>query len=272
MKHRHNKKRNTAFLYESLVRELTKTIINEDDKKKSEIVSLIKEFFKKDSLLAKELELYKTLCEVKEVKPRIAEKLIKEAKSQYDKLEKKEIFQEQSRLIKKINKALSSSVYDNYVPQYKSLASVYQLFNKEMVPKKKVLLEEKILMEMVDTTDVTEEVTTKPYNKLIMKTFVKNFNSEYKENLLSEQKDLLNKYIMSFNNNGLELKIFLNEEISRIKETIREYIETNNESEEIKGKTNKLLLTIEGFKKEKIGSEIITKILKLQNLVKEIIN
>ena len=272
MKFRHNKKRNTAFLYESLVRELTKTVINEDNDRKIKVVSLIKEFFKKDSLLAKELELYKTLSEVKQIKPRLAEKLITETKEQYDRLDKEQIFEEQSRLIDKVNKALSMSVYDNYVPQYKSLASIYQLFNRDMSPKKKVLLEEKILSEMVEEDLLKEDTLTKPYDKLIMKTFVKNFNSEYKDNLLSEQKDLLNKYIMSFSNNGLELKIYLNEEISRIKETIKNYIEGSQESQQIKEKTGKLLLTIEGFKKQEVGSQLVTKVLKLQNLVKEITN
>jgi hypothetical protein len=272
MKFRHNKKRNTAFLYESLVRELTKTIINEDLNRKAEVMSLIREFFKKGSLLAKELELYKTLCEAKQLKTRIAEKLIKEAKSQYNQLDKKEIFEQQSHLIKKVNKSLSMSVYDNYVPQYTSLASIYQLFNQDMSPKKKVLLEEKILSKMVDNKILEEQVLTKPYDKIVMKTFVKNFNSEYKENLLSEQKNLLNKYIMSFNNNGLELKIYLNEEISRIKEAIKEYIENNNETEEIKNKTNNLLTVIESFKNKEADTELVTKVLKLQNLIKEITN
>ena len=125
---------------------------------------------------------------------------------------------------------------------------------------------------MVDNKILEEQVLTKPYDKIVMKTFVKNFNSEYKENLLSEQKNLLNKYIMSFNNNGLELKIYLNEEISRIKEAIKEYIENNNETEEIKNKTNNLLTVIESFKNKEADTELVTKVLKLQNLIKEITN
>lgn len=271
MKFRHNKKRNTAFLYESLVRELTKTIINEDTQRKTKVVSLIKEFFKKGKILSRELELYKTLSEIKQAHPRIAQKLLSESKQQYNSLDKKEIFSEQSRLINKINKFLSPEIYDNYVPQYKSLASIYQLFNKNMSPKKKVLLEEKILSEMVNE-QLHEEIQTKPYDKLVMKTFIKNFNSEYQQNLLKEQKNLLSKYIMSFENNGLELKIFLNEEVTRIKDTIKKYINSSTESQAVREKTDKLLLTIEGFKKKDIDNVMITKILKLQNLIKEITN
>ena len=45
MKFKHNKKRNTIFIFESLVRELTKSVINKDFSRKKEILSIIKENF-----------------------------------------------------------------------------------------------------------------------------------------------------------------------------------------------------------------------------------
>jgi len=57
MKFRHNKKRNTAFLYEALVKELTKAIVNKDIKKKNALVSMLKENFSTGKVLQKELEL-----------------------------------------------------------------------------------------------------------------------------------------------------------------------------------------------------------------------
>ena len=50
MKFKHNKRRNTAFLYEILVKELTRTTIKNDAKKKQIIVQTIKEFFNKKFL------------------------------------------------------------------------------------------------------------------------------------------------------------------------------------------------------------------------------
>ena len=44
---KHNKKRNTAFIYETLSRELTKAIVDKKPERKKEIVSIIKEFFNK---------------------------------------------------------------------------------------------------------------------------------------------------------------------------------------------------------------------------------
>ena len=51
MKFKHNKKRNTAFLFEALVKELTKSIIENDQTKKKTTLSIIKEHFGKDSVL-----------------------------------------------------------------------------------------------------------------------------------------------------------------------------------------------------------------------------
>ena len=44
MKMKHNKKRNTAFLYESLIKELTRSIIRKENKKKDKIVEMKKIF------------------------------------------------------------------------------------------------------------------------------------------------------------------------------------------------------------------------------------
>jgi hypothetical protein len=63
MRQRHNKKRNTMFLYESLNRELAKTIIVNDYDKKSDILTIIKNHFAKDTVLYKEMQIYNSILE-----------------------------------------------------------------------------------------------------------------------------------------------------------------------------------------------------------------
>ena len=58
---KHNKKRNTAFLYESLIQELTKAIMNKDKQRKANIIKIIKENFGKGSSLKEDLEIYNNL-------------------------------------------------------------------------------------------------------------------------------------------------------------------------------------------------------------------
>jgi general stress protein CsbA len=56
---KHNKKRNTAFLYEALVRQLTKASIKKDDGQKNIIISILKESFQAGTLLAKDCQYKK---------------------------------------------------------------------------------------------------------------------------------------------------------------------------------------------------------------------
>ena len=90
---KHNKKRNTAFLYEILVRELTKAVISKNEAKKEVIKKTVKEFFGQGSELQKELELYKTISETRNVESDFAEKVLQEAKKEYESLNKKKIYE-----------------------------------------------------------------------------------------------------------------------------------------------------------------------------------
>ena len=83
MKLRHNKKTNTAFLYETLVKELTKSIVNNDQEKKDIVLSILKEYFKKGTVLGNELSLYKDVLESRDLDFHTAEKILHEAKMIY---------------------------------------------------------------------------------------------------------------------------------------------------------------------------------------------
>lgn len=268
MKHRHNKRRNTAFIYEALVKELTKAIVNEELERKNKIFSVIKQYFHKNSILSKELELYNTLINTTSLEAPLAEKILRETKRQHSNLSNEEIYKAQSQLIKKINTVLTKDVFSNFVPNYKTLATVYQVFNNNLPPKKKVTLEESVISEM-KRKEVVSEVRQAPTDKLTYKTFVGQFNDYYSNNLLTEQQNLLNKYITSFADNGIELKIFLNEEIGRIKKTLVS-AKKDDDKLNISEKINLLLKHLDTFKEVDIDSNMIQNILKIQNLAREI--
>ena len=89
---KHNKKRNTAFLYEALVKELTKASLRSDKSGQSIISSILKEHFNTNSVLGKELELYQTIVSTSEVEADTAERILSEVKRVYHTLSPKEIF------------------------------------------------------------------------------------------------------------------------------------------------------------------------------------
>ena len=63
---RHIKKRNTAFLYETLVKELTKSVVKKQHQRKERVIQIIKENFNKNTPLHRELQLYKSILENKD--------------------------------------------------------------------------------------------------------------------------------------------------------------------------------------------------------------
>ena len=67
MKFNHNKKRNTAFLYEMLIKELTKAAIKKDFEKRASVMKIIETFFSKDTILGKELKIYKSFFRIYKV-------------------------------------------------------------------------------------------------------------------------------------------------------------------------------------------------------------
>jgi hypothetical protein len=271
MKQKHNKKRNTAFIFEALIRELTKNIVGKNDKNKLIIISLIKENFHTNTLLGKDLSLYRGILETKNVDHDVAEKLIFESRMQHCVMDKKELFTEQTKVINKINKLLSKDIFSNFIPNYRDIATLYQIFNPGTNTKQRVLMEKQLINKMTAPVDSPPE-TMEALDNLTLKTFTKNFNDKYNGSLLPEQKDLLGKYIASFNDNGAELKLFLNEEVARLKEVLNnttQIVEIQRDDQMIE-KTQSVLDILNEFRTKPIDQKMVQDILKIQNLIKEI--
>ena len=270
MRLKHNKKRNTAFVYEALIRELTKSIIKKHKNKQNVIVSIIKEHFSKGSVLKKELDLYKTIYETRQINKRLAEKVILETKVSYSQIDKKRLFKEQTALINKINKSLSSGLFSSFVPNYRNIASIYSIFNDSVNVKEKIILEEKMIEYM--SGESSTENNIQPIDNIVYKSFVSKFNEKYSEELLPEQKSLLTKYISSFSDNGLEMKIFLNEEIGRLKDKLLEYrkVDPIKDDEEMAVKTEKIVNILESFSTRPVVEDDLEIVLTTQKLVSEI--
>ena len=272
MKLKHNKKRNTAFLYEALVKEITKAIVDKDVKKKNALVSLDKEHFAPNTALRQELDLVKMLCETKHVDIYTAERLIAESQKQYNGLDKKQIFNEQTNVINKINKIAGKQTFNNFVPNYKYLATISQLFSGGPDIKQRVLLERTLIGSMTTRPGKVSKAKEMPHiDKLVFKTVIESFNKKYNGQLLEEQKELLNKYIVSFGENAVEFKVYVNEELGRLKNEVTSLHSNEIFSEDLDLK-HKLLEVNEALNKlqtKKVGPPLVEKVMQIQKLVKE---
>lgn len=269
MRLKHNKKRNTAFVYEALVRELTESVVKNNKNKQNKIVSIIREHFGNQSLLKEELELYRSIYETRHIEKTTAEKIVVKVKEKHDSLDKRKLFLEQSALISKINRTLSNKVYNNFVPNYKTIASVYSIFQDALPVKDRVLLEENIVDQMSASVE-TQQETQQPIDSLVYSTFVQKFNEEYSSNLNENQKSLLNNYISSFEDNGLELKIYLNEEIGRLKDRLITVKDQNLSDSDLKEKLVKVYNILDETKSKEIDTKTLEIVLSTQQLLEDI--
>jgi len=269
-KFKHNKKRNSAFLYEALIQELTKAVFEKNVEKQQAVLSMVKESFSKNTLMYKELKLYESLTKTNNVDELTAEKIINETKKQHSSIDQKELIEEQNSLSRKISKQLSSSVFSNFVPNYKDLASVFQIFNNGVSIKSKVLLENEVAKNM--SSKKIEENKMVPIDNIVFKSFTKRFNEEYGDKLIKEQKELLNRYITSFGANELELNVYLNEEIGRLKSELKESFsseEFTNDNQML-ANAKKVLNTLDSYQEQKPNKKMIEEIVKIQGLVQEL--
>ena len=267
---KHNKKRNTAFLYESLVKELTKAILRTDDSEKSIITSILKEHFSKGSVLQNQLSLYKTICEVSNVREETAEKILAEVKRVYHSFSEQDIFDEQTEVIKKINSNLSRKVFNNFISNYKTLATITQMFDTKTPISKRVILEEKIVELM--TSSAESAPVLRPIDNITYRVFVNKFNEKYGTSLNESQKLLLSRYVTLSPETSLEFKLYINEEIGRLSKIIKQFQAAKEVAldQDLASKNKEILLVLEGFNNEELNDNMIKKILKIQALAAEV--
>lgn len=272
MKIKHNKKRNTAFLYEVLTKEVAKAIVAKDIEKKRSLLSLMKEFFSKGKVLRQELELYKLLGESHGADIYFAERLIQEAKKEYISLDKEKIFEAQSNIIKMINENFGTKIYSNFVPNYRNLATISQIFGAEIGVKHKVLLERAIIQGIVSKPEEVVESKSMPHvDDLVYRKVVESFNAKYSEQLDENQKELIGKYVTLFADNSIEFKVYLNEELHRLKEEVKKMSDAEDISgdKDMQQKVALVSEKMESFKGQPIDDKMIQQVLKIQALTRE---
>lgn len=270
MKNKHNKKRNTAFVFESLVREITVSIMKGDLEHKNKVVNILKSHFGADTEMRRHLECYKSLYENQGVVVELGEKILNEAKMASRLIDPSRLFKQQTALIDDINKDLTPSVFSNFVPNYKTLATIDQVLSHKIAPKQRVMLEQEIIKNM--STEKQDEQIVEPIDTLTLNSFTGKFNEKYSDVLAEEQKMLLSCYITSFADNSVELKSFLNEEVARLKTLLVDAAEDNVfvEDHDMQNKAMALIDKLNTLSDTVINEKVLLTVLKTQELAKEL--
>jgi hypothetical protein len=228
---KHSKFRNTGFLFELLVRQVTSDILNN---RKGIAEGLLKKYFNSKTELSTELKLYQFIVSERYNSENRAERFVDAVVESRAKLDEKKILKEKYNLIKEIKDNYSIEDFlRSQIPNYKVLASVYKIFEyktnteqnydpKDFVNTKYTLVEHligktpttKALAESTIQTDLRKE--DKEIQLLSYKMLVDSFNQKY-SNLNDKQKGLLKEYNSFTNSDTLKVH-FTTEVKSLIKE------------------------------------------------------
>ena len=227
------------------------------------------EAFSPSGILSQEMDCYNSLLESSGLDQYTAEKMIFHCRKKHELLDHKKIFEAQSDLIRKINSELSSQVYQNFVPNYRSYATIAQVFSSQTPIKRKVLMEKQLIGNLMKPPG-DKEPKMQNITSLVVNKYIERFNEKY-DHLMAEQKTLLSKYILAVGDNRADFIVYLSEELSRIRREVDHSLsleEVKNDNDMVSN-TKKLLDQIDSFNISEVNEKTLLKLLKLQTLVVE---
>jgi len=264
---KHTKFKNTGFLFELLVRQMTSDILAKGTPVAERI---IKEYFNSKKELSKELKLYQYLINEKYNSEAKAEKFIDTVCEARKRLNESKLNKEKYNLIKEIKELYTIDEFiKSPISNYKVLASIYKIFesttsqNEQYSPTDIVgcrfTISENIINASVKNKEARlKNVELEEYKKqdesiraVTYKLLIEKFNKKY-ANLTDKQRNLLTQYINNINNNGK-----LNEYIK--KEATQIFTELETLNKKITDKVTKIKLHETVVNLKKINTVKITK-------------
>lgn len=275
---KHSKYKNTGILFEILVRKLTSETLSSN---KTKTVDIIKKYFGRNTELAKELQLYNALSKEQQYKTDAQGldymRMIKES---YKKLNQSVLKRQKYNLVKEISeKFVFNDIAKIHIPNYKTMASIYMLFEyeesdnpKQLLECKRAILQTGIIANksIAKRDELIESYESQPKDIRLLsyKLLVDKFNEKY--SILDEsQKQLLNKYITNVNDTST-LKRYIEQIIPQIKSQLLQQSKlVSDKATQIKvKKLSEMLCTVENMKS--IKESHILSLLRYYDLINEL--
>ena len=283
MKVKHSKFKNTAILFELLVKQITHEVLSNSTKNVSE--KIIKEFFSSNKELAKELRLYNQIVKEKYSSIDDAKLFLEEVAKERVKLDENKLNREKYNLIKTIKESYDLDKFlSSNLQNYKLLASVYKIFEtktlgrkveiRDFIDSNNTILEhvtnKRIATKPADTLYESFKQQSEDLRLLTYKLLIENFNKKY-SNLDDSQKGLLREFINNVTNTSTFPK-FIEEETKKVlSNLIKESKTINDKVTKIKISEMIKLYKSEKFLKENQEKQVSVLMLTYE-LLKEVKN
>jgi len=231
----HNKKRNTALLYEFLIRTISSALVEDNKRKSSTALKILRRYFKPGTQLYKEFRIFNALVKTTVSGDAVATSILKEARTAIESLNYNVLDKEKSLLIRSINHMIKDeNFYDQPIAEYRLYATIQTLFNEWRKPAGtadivSLASYENQLREWLITEKKKEDHTlideTPGTTRLLMKVMMKKLNEKYSESLNDDQREIIKAYAFSTaNEDQATIKKKLEEVRSGLLEAIDVYM------------------------------------------------
>lgn len=203
----HNKKRNTALLYEFLVRSISTALVEGDKKSSAVGLKILKRHFKPGTELYKEFRLFNALVKTTVTSDNVSNSILNEARAAINNIDTNSLDIEKSRLIRSINHSINNeNFYDQPIANYKMYATIQTLFNEWRKPQGTsdivvmARYEQSLRDWLLEVKNKNEQTLTEESpgtSRLLMKVMMKKLNEKYNSALNSEQREIIRSYAFS---------------------------------------------------------------------------
>jgi hypothetical protein len=273
---KHNKKRNVGIVYELLVKNMSKFLLEENINSVNKIKKIIENNFNHSTELFKEYKAYRVLLQKDIEGESHAVSIMTSAKDIVKNINEVQLDKQKSKLIKDINYSFGKSFFYENLKNYKELATIQIVLNewKKGIASninQSILLEKKLISSMMEksTVKITQLSTNKnSSNRLIMEIMTKKINEKYK-NLSTKQKELIKKYTIYANDNNEELVKFLKENKDSALSSLKLF-KINNDNNFLKEKINEVEVRVKKLDENIINDKNIIKFLTVTKLLEEL--
>lgn len=277
----HNKKRNSILLYEFLVSSISKSLVEDNKRKSSAALKILRRHFKKGTTLYKEFRLINSLMKTTVSSPQVASRILKEAKDAAIGMDLNSLDREKSLLIRNINHTVNNDgeFYDQQVNEYRMCATIQQLINEwrsddadiAKVAEYEDQLIQWLLAPKQDLSEHTLSEESPGTSRLLMSVMTKKLNEKYAGSLNEQQKSIIKAYALSSASNDIShLKIKLEEVRDDLSERIDTYLEEIKELPHLKTKLLEIKSELMNENFEEVNDSLITKFMIYSKLKTEL--
>jgi len=282
-KMKHSKYKNTGVLFELLTRQVTADVLSNVEK--SPALKIIRESFKKNSTLKRELTLYNTLLSEKLNSEKKASYLVDLVLKERRKLNATTLRKQKYNLIKEIKEHYNlENFFKTKINNYKNLAAVYNLFeygNSKNASPTQLVRNRFTIIENINTTKKApvsskkfiDEYSTqdKDLRLLSYKILVDKFNEKYNGKLSNKQKTLIKEYINNITD-SMKMKNYIDSELPRVKSELKRGRKNINDKV-TKIKLNEVINQIDKIgDSKKLKENHVLSMMRIYELIKEVKN